>query len=240
MQSSRWQTIARVPEKIFEAWIANTRAAEKELTQKDLLKIGRQQPTKRQLNTPIIIEGVVGSLQELVEKKQKFTCIYSDPPWKYGNQSTRASTDNHYSTMTIDEICKEPIAELSKDKSILFLWTTASFLPDSFKVLEAWGFTYKSNMVWVKPQMGIGNYVRVSHEHLLIATKGGYRPDGKNQMSWINANRTKHSRKPIQFRQAIEKMCDGPYLEMYGREKIDGWTVYGNQIEKGLLNEQFC
>jgi N6-adenosine-specific RNA methylase IME4 len=238
LRCSRWQTAARVPESIFAAWVEETRAAGKELTSGALFKLGRQQA-----KPPLPLESladqtggqIFASLADVIAAGQKFRCVYADPPWKYGNQATRSSTDNHYSTMTVEEICAEPVAELADETCHLYLWTTASFLPDAFRVITAWGFTYKSNMVWVKPQMGIGNYIRLAHEHLLIATKGKRRTDGKSQMSWIKADRTKHSRKPREFREAVERMSPGPRLEMYGREVMPDWTVYGNQIEGGRL-----
>ena len=233
-QSSRWQSEAAVPEEQFTEWLNDLKTQEKFPTSNGLIKLGRQQAIKPDKSSEIIT-GTVDSLQSLIDEGKKFACIYADPPWKYGNQATRSSTDNHYGTMTIEEICAEPVAELTAELCHLYLWTTSSFLRDAFDVIDAWGFDYKSNMVWIKPQMGIGNYVRLAHEHLLIAVKGNTRTDGKSQMSWIQADRTKHSRKPGIFREVVNKMSPGPYLEMYGREKIDGWVVFGNQIEKTMF-----
>lgn len=182
--------------------------------------------------------GIVGSLQELIDRGERFSSIYADPPWKYGNQATRAATDNHYPTMSVEDICAEPVKEVAAEEAVLFLWTTTSFLRASFQVIDAWGFEYKTNIVWVKPQIGIGNYVRVSHEHLMIANRGGRRTSGSRQRSTveeveqtaITADRTKHSAKPNLFRQKVMELAAGPYLEMYGRERIPGWTVYGNQV----------
>lgn len=239
MQSHRWQTMARVPEDEFQDWVQETRASEKQLTSGALFKLGRQQGEKSQNVEEYCKDDapaqVFATLRDIIATGRKFQCIYADPPWKYGNQATRASTDNHYQTMSVDDICAEPVAELTDDECHLYLWTTSGFLPDAFRVIDAWGFTYKSNMVWVKPQMGIGNWVRLSHEHLLIAVKGKRRTNGKSQMSWLELDRTKHSRKPREFREIVERMSQGPYLEMYGREAPDGWTVYGNQVEGGLF-----
>lgn len=175
------------------------------------------------------------SLQDIIDAGLRFGCIYADPPWKYGNQATRAATDNHYPTMTLEEICAEPVMEVAGDNAHLHLWTTNGFLDDAFGVIEAWGFIYKSCFVWVKPQMGIGNYWRVSHEFLLLGVKGRAPFRDKGQMSWAQIDRTKHSQKPRQVRDSLEKVSSAPYLEMYGREAMEGWTVYGNQIEHGLL-----
>lgn len=237
--SSRAQVFAAVPDERFEAAITHNPA--KELNRNIVFKTFKQEyarkPYKRQHTIDLIPADIslVTSLGTLIEAGRKYGCIYADPPWQYGNQATRASTDNHYTTMTVEEICAEPVASLTTEEAHLYLWTTAGFLREAFTVMEAWGFTYKTNMVWVKPQMGIGNYVRLSHEHLLIGIKGSKRTRGANQMSWLQVDRTKHSRKPRVFREVVEKMSDGPYLEMYGRENIEGWTVYGNQIEKDMF-----
>lgn len=162
---------------------------------------------------------------------QQFGTIYADPPWAYGNQATRASTGNHYGTMTIGDICNMPIKELTADAAHLHLWTTNSFLRESFELIDAWGFEYKSCAVWVKPQMGIGNYVRVSHEFLMIAVKGDCKSfKKKNVMSWFELPRGKHSAKPDYWRRVIEENSPGPRLELFGRERVPGWTIFGNQI----------
>lgn len=169
---------------------------------------------------------------------QKFGSIYADPPWSYGNQGTRASTDNHYSTMTVDELCDMPIAQLAAEDAHLHLWTTNAFLPDSFRLISAWGFEYRSCFVWVKPQIGIGNYWRVSHEFLLLGIRGNAKRFSEHtHRSWAEYDRTRHSSKPEQLRHIIEKVSPGPYLELFGRFSVRGWTVFGNQIEQTLFDQ---
>jgi N6-adenosine-specific RNA methylase IME4 len=232
-QSSRWQAAARVPDEEYRKWIVKTTDSGKLLTSGGLVKLAR-----REMHTPADnVEGVTESLQSLIDDGKKFGTVYADPPWRYGNSATRASADGEYSnTMSMEEICAEPVAELTTDPAHLHLWTTNGFLREAFDVIDAWGFTYKSCMVWVKPQMGIGNYWRVSHEFLLLGVKGGLVFDDHAQMSWVQADRTRHSRKPRVVRERIEKVSPGPYLEMYGREIVDDWTVYGNQVEKDLFH----
>ncbi len=179
------------------------------------------------------IEGVTSDLRSL--DGRKFGCIYADPPWKYGNQGTRAATDNHYDTMTIEDICNLPVSQLAADQCHLHLWTTNGFLFECPKIFEAWGFEFKSSFVWVKPQMGIGNYWRNSHEIMLLAVKGGLTAQHRGLMSWGSFDRTKHSAKPRQIREMIQKISPGPYLELFGRSKLDGWNVFGNQIDEGVL-----
>jgi N6-adenosine-specific RNA methylase IME4 len=180
----------------------------------------------------------VSSIDDL--PRNHFGCIYADPPWKYGNQGTRASTDNHYKTMGIDDLCAMPIAERAADNSHLHIWTTNAFIQEAFKVIEAWGFEYRSMFVWVKPQMGIGNYWRVSHEVMLLGIRGdAKRFNDKSMKSWIEADRTRHSAKPDSVREMVERASDGPYLELFGRKLVDGWTVFGNQVSSEY-QESFC
>ena len=108
---------------------------------------------------------------------------------------------------------------------------TSAFILEAKRVIEAWGFEYRSMFIWVKPQLGIGNFWRVAYEVLLLGVRGHLRFLDRSQPSWILEKRVGHSRKPAKVRQIIEKVSPGPYLELYGRERIDGWTVYGNQIK---------
>jgi N6-adenosine-specific RNA methylase IME4 len=183
----------------------------------------------------------VDDLFGLVEAGQKFGTVYADPPWMYQNQGTRSATSGVYKPgewgMPIDELCALPVPDLTADKAHLHLWTTNAFLPESFKVIEAWGFEYKSLYVWVKPQMGIGNYWRVSHELLLLGVKGGLTFLDHSKKSWGEFNRTKHSAKPEQVASTIEAVSPGPYLELFARRTRDNWTVWGNEIERTLFNE---
>lgn len=236
MRSSRWQAEARVPKSSFETWMGETREAEKKLTSGALVKLGRQEMTTTVTPNNKIrqaSEGIVEDLNQLAG--QEFGCIYADPPWKYNNQGTRAATSNHYQTMTVDEIAAEPVSDLAADNCHLHLWTTNAFLFDAKQVMEAWGFGYKSVLIWVKPQMGIGNYWRVSHEFLLFGTRGKAPFRDRGQKSWIEVSRTKHSKKPDEVRKKIEKVSPGPYLELYGRKPIRDWVVYGDQIEGTLF-----
>lgn len=235
-QSHRWQTIAELSENEIEAFSAEASKAHKELTSGKVYKVAKQRKAKEKVNGHAVLEGVVDDLNMLISEGKSFTTIYADPPWRYGNQGTRAATDNHYDTMTVAQICAEPVVKLATDDARLFLWTTTSFLRESFDVIDAWGFEYKSQVIWCKPQMGIGNYCRVSHEILMIAAKKGpWDERDKNIKSWLVEPRGKHSKKPDAFRRIVERLSPGPYLEMYGREAKDGWTTYGNQVSAALF-----
>jgi N6-adenosine-specific RNA methylase IME4 len=104
-------------------------------------------------------------------------------------------------------------------------------------VIDAWGFHFKSCLVWIKDEIGMGNYWRVSHEFLLLGVRGQLTFRDRTVRSWVQAHRTTHSRKPGVVRALIESVSPGPYLELYGREELpnSAWTVYGNQIERRLF-----
>jgi len=186
---------------------------------------------------PLPVGQSVQTLQQLLEQGRKFATIYADPPWQYENEASRAAATNHYATMSVDDICAEPISDLAEDNAHLHLWTTSSFLPEALHVIDAWGFQFKSSFVWIKPQIGLGNYWRVSHEFLLLGVRGNLTFSDRSIASWIQAHRTIHSRKPGIVRELIERVSPGPYLELYGREELpdSAWTVYGNQIERRLF-----
>ncbi len=179
----------------------------------------------------------VDDLKQLAAGETKYGCIYADPPWNYGNQVTRAATDNHYATMVAEDIAALPVGELAADKCHLHLWTTNGFLREALGLLDSWGFEFKSTFVWVKPQLGIGNYWRCSHELMLLGVKGRLTFPPSGVKSWIEADRSKHSAKPEQVREFIEKMSPGPRLELFGRKTSPGWTVWGNEVSRrGLFD----
>ena len=177
----------------------------------------------------------VGNLAELVAESRRFATVYADPPWRYANGGTRGAAGRHYRTMTVEEIAALPVPQLAEDRAHLHLWTTTSFLPEALDVLRAWGFAYKSQLVWAKPgRLGMGNYWRVSHEILLLGVRGGLPFNDHGQRSWLEAERGRHSQKPWAVRRRIERVSPGPYLELFGRELVEGWTVFGNEVE-GVL-----
>ena len=139
---------------------------------------------------------IATSLESLARARTRFGCVLVDPPWRYGNQGTRASTDNHYDTLSVEEIAAMPVGELAAESSHLHLWTTNAFLFDAKGLMEDWGFTYKSMLVWVKPEMGLGNYWRVSHEFLLLGVRGRAPFRSKSHRSWFEESRAEHSAKP--------------------------------------------
>lgn len=181
--------------------------------------------------------SIVRNLDVLVHGGQRFATIYADPPWPYQNTAARGAAEKHYRTLTLEAIRREPVKSLIADQAHLHLWTTNAFLREALDVIRAWGFHYKSCLVWIKPQLGMGNYWRVSHQFLLLGVRGGLRFRDHSARSWHSADQAEHNRKPFAFRALIERVSPGPYLEMYGREEQPdcGWTVYGNQVERRLF-----
>ena len=162
----------------------------------------------------------------------KYNVIYADPPWKYNNDFLQCSPNQHYAIMEIDEICNLNIP--SNDDAVLFLWVTNPFLEEAFKVIKAWGFNYKSNLVWIKDKMGIGYYVRGQHELLLICVKGKIHPpeDTDRPSSIIQSPVREHSQKPEEVYSLIEKMYpNSKYLEVFARNKRANWVSWGNELE---------
>ncbi len=139
--------------------------------------------------------AISNCLQALFQKQCRFKTVYADPPWSYSNTAARGAAESHYRTMTVDEICSEPIKELVTDDAHLHLWTTNGFLREAFDEIEAWGFTFKSCMVWIKPQLGMGNYWRVSHEFLLLRVRGNLTFSDRTCRSWLRHPRSRHSKK---------------------------------------------
>jgi N6-adenosine-specific RNA methylase IME4 len=180
---------------------------------------------------------IVRDLMQLHANGVRYSTVYADPPWPYSNMAARGAAEDHYRTMTLEAILAEPVRSVVADNAHLHLWTTNAFLREAFEVITAWGFRYKSCLVWVKPQLGMGNYWRVSHEFLLLGVRGSLACQEKALRSWHLARRTVHSRKPFLFRELVERASPGPYLELYGREEqpANGWTVYGNQVERRLF-----
>ena len=168
-----------------------------------------------------------------------YRVLYADPPWRDGNISGSGAAENHYPTMSLDEICAlevggKSIKALAQDNAVLFLWVTNPMLEKGFKVVESWGFDYKSSIVWDKVAHGLGGYVSIRHEHLLICTKGSCMPDDKKLFDSVQEiERSKrHSEKPEQFREIIDTLYpSGRRIELFARKTAVGWDAWGDEIE---------
>lgn len=160
-----------------------------------------------------------------------FDIIYADPPWQYSNDGMSGAAANHYPTMPTDEICDLDVEGIASDDAVLFLWTTNPHLPDAMRVMEAWGFEYKTNLVWVKDKgTGIAFYLNGYHELLLIGTKGSMLPQ-KKPKSVLDTKRGEHSRKPDEIYDLIDEMYPGlSRVELFCRRPRGGWAVWGNEV----------
>lgn len=156
-----------------------------------------------------------------------FSAIVIDPPWRYDNVATRGAAEDHYPTMSLDELAALELP--AADDSHLYLWVTNGFIREGFDLLEAWGFTYKTILTWCKPQIGLGNWFRNSTEHVLFGVRGKC-PTLRNDVpTHFTANRTRHSAKPESFYDIVESCSPGPWLEMFARRRRLGWHVWGNE-----------
>jgi len=200
-------------------------------------------PEGKNISWHKICNNLLPALKEdkIILPKEKFSVLYFDPPWPYPEhqdaKNLYGAVSSHYQTMTIKEISEMDVNNLGADNSVLFLWATTNFLTEAFEIIKAWGFNYKSNMVWVKTSgSGIGYYVRGNHELLLIATKGSFLPKTKDYVSSVvKADRLEHSQKPEIFYEIIEKLYpDEKYYEMFARDnkKRLNWEYGGNQANK--------
>ena len=188
----------------------------------------RQEDIQQQIAKPKTDNHV-----DIFTTDRKYRVIYADPPWSYNDECKGGGIQSRgasgvYPTMPLNDICDLPVP--SADNAVLFMWVTSPLLEDSFKVINAWGFKYKSSFVWDKVAHNMGHYNSVRHEFLLIATKGSCTPDVKRLFdSVVSIERTEHSRKPKEFRNMIDTLYPiGNRLEMFAREAPDGWDVWGN------------
>lgn len=176
-----------------------------------------------------IVEISKGNTELKTDKS--YPVIYADPPWRYEHCETDIrQIENQYPTMSLDEICAINIP--ATDDAILFMWTTAPKLAEGLKVVEAWGFNYRSCAIWDKQNIGMGYYFRIQHEILLIATRGSLpTPEPANRpRSVISIKKSDHSAKPHEVAEMIETMYpELQKIEMFCRSPRKGWDVWGNQ-----------
>jgi len=182
---------------------------------------------------------VKATTEKLQPTEKKYRVIYADPPWKYNEQQhvdfgnvQETVLGTHYPSMSMQELCDLPVKEMLEDDAVLFLWVTSPLLEESFQIIKAWGFKYKTSMVWDKVKHNVGNYVSVRHEFVLICTKGSATPDNKKLHNSVQRiERTKHSRKPEKFREIIDDIYTyGNRIELFAREKLpEGWVAWGNE-----------
>lgn len=191
------------------------------------------------------LSEVAGQDLSVSVSRQAFSTILADPPWRFQNRTGKMAPEHRrlsrYSTMTTDEICALPIAGIAAERAHLYLWVPNALLPDALKVMQAWGFSYKTNIIWEKIRKdggpdgrGVGFYFRNVTEILLFGTRGKNirtLAPGRKQVNFIGEQKREHSRKPDQQYDIIEACSPGPFIELFARGARPGWTSWGNQAD---------
>lgn len=179
---------------------------------------------------------------EHLEKKdftpcdKKYRVIYADPPWQYNMNRANYGGDarDHYTTMSIEDLCAMPVKKYATDDSVLFIWVTSPFLERSFEVIKAWGFKYKASFVWDKIKHNMGHYNSVRHEFLLICTRGSATPENRKLFDSVQSieRSGEHSSKPIEFYNIIETLYPSANkIELFSRNIRQGWDGWGNEYK---------
>lgn len=177
--------------------------------------------------------------------KKRFACILADPPWQFINRTGKVAPEHRrltrYGTMDTGRICSLPVSEIAGDPAHLYLWVPNALLPDGLKVMQAWGFTYKSNIVWHKVRKdggsdgrGVGFYFRNVTELLLFGLRGRNArtlAPGRTQVNYLATRKREHSRKPDEIYDIIEACSPGPRIELFARGTRRNWTPWGNQAD---------
>lgn len=180
---------------------------------------------------------------DLLEKVSgRFSTILADPPWQFQNRTGKMAPEHkrllRYPTMELKEIMDLPVGRLAAAQSHLYLWVPNALLQEGLKVMEAWGFTYKSNIVWYKVRKdggpdgrGVGFYFRNVTELILFGVRGRMRTlqPGRSQVNLISTRKREHSRKPDEIYDLVESCSPGPYVELFARFKRKGWSQWGNE-----------
>lgn len=184
---------------------------------------------------------------------KKYKIIYADPPWDYADKRNTPTKNNpsgaggaskHYNTIPIAELKRFPIGEIADDNCILFMWATAPFMKEAIELIEAWGFKYRTMpFVWLKIRNdgtdfrrdGIGSYTLNNAEFVLLGRKGKYWRESAKVKQIITTPKLAHSQKPAEIRDRIVQLLgDVPRIELFAREKTEGWDVWGNEIKSDI------
>ena len=176
---------------------------------------------------------------------RKFKTILADPPWQFQNRTGKVAPEHkrlqRYGTMSLSEIKAIPVETSAAETCHLYLWVPNALLPDGLAVMDAWGFKYKTNLVWHKVRKdggsdgrGVGFYFRNVTELLLFGVRGPSArtlAPGRSQVNYLSSRKREHSRKPDEQYEIIEACSNGPYLELFGRGSRSGWKTWGNQAD---------
>ncbi len=200
------------------------------------------------MKSEIPLEQTINSFLTCCENR-KFKTVLADPPWQFKNRTGKVAPEhkrlNRYPTMTLDDIIKLPVSSVTADCCHLYLWVPNALLPAGLAVMQAWGFEYKTNLIWEKIRhdgfpdgRGVGFYFRNVTEILLFGIKGkSYRTlaPARSQVNLIRSTKREHSRKPDDFYSLIEACSEGPYLEMFARGIRPNWLLWGNQANDNYV-----
>jgi N6-adenosine-specific RNA methylase IME4 len=227
-QSSRWQKLARLDDDAFEARVDQAQREAVRSVEATAAERLREKQARRAER-----EAELGAKQCALPAK-RYGVILADPEWRFEVWSRETgmdrAADNHYPTSAVEAIAARDVASIAADDCVLFLWATAPMLPQALEVMRAWGFVYKSNLVWAKPDAGTGYWARSYHEHLLIGVKGVVPAPapGTQPGSVIEGPATRHSEKPGIFQEIIECMFPSlPKIELNARRTRLGWDAWG-------------
>ena len=179
--------------------------------------------------------------------RRRFGTVLVDPPWQFTNKTGKVAPEHkrlaRYSTMKLPDIMALPVSEVVADKAHLYLWCPNALLPEGIAVLKAWGFNYKSNIVWHKIRKdggpdgrGVGFYFRNVTELILFGVRGKNArtlAPGRSQVNFLATRKREHSRKPDEQYEIIEACSPGPFLELFARGTRKGWAMWGNQADDG-------
>jgi len=191
-------------------------------------------------------DNSISDLQEAATGKYKnfFGAVLIDPPWRFDNRTGKVAPEHkrlsRYDTMSLDELKMLPVGDLAAKKSHLYLWCPNALLAEGLDLMQSWGFTYKTNIVWYKIRKdggpdgrGVGFYFRNVTELVLFGTKGKLRTlePGRRQTNIITHRKREHSKKPHTLYQIIEECSPGPYLELFARERRKGWEQWGDEVD---------
>jgi len=181
----------------------------------------------------------------------RFGTILADPPWRFTNRTGKMAPEHRrllrYSTLSLQEVMELPIPQLALPQSHLYLWVPNALIREGLEVMERWGFTYKTNLVWYKVRKdggpdgrGVGFYFRNVTELVLFGIRGSIRTlaPGRRRVNIIVSQKREHSRKPDEIYDIIEKCSPAPYLELFARHPRLGWVQWGNEIDEGLALKQ--
>lgn len=174
---------------------------------------------------------------------KKYKTIYADPPWQFQNRTGKVAPEHkrlsRYSTMQLEEIKALPVSKVADEKCHLYLWVPNALLPEGLEVMQAWGFEYKTNIIWEKVRKdgmpdgrGVGFYFRNVTEILLFGIRGDKNrtlDPGRSQVNLIRSIKREHSRKPDEFVNLIERCSSAPFLEIFARGDRAGWDMWGDQ-----------